>query len=104
MVWFGLGTTNAWNVLSNLIQMRRPSDGEQINMDDISRPGVRESPDVRAERQRLWGAPQAELKAPNRVVLFELCKKYGKLRAVDKVSNTLWFLHIQNYVDLLRMV
>ena len=73
----------------NLIQMRRPTDREQINMDDISRSGVRESTDVRAERQRLWGATQAELKAPNRVVLFELCKKYGKLRAVDKVSNTL---------------
>ena len=73
----------------NLIQMRRPTDREQINMDDISRSGVRESTDVRAERQRLWGAPQAELKAPNRVVLFELCKKYGKLWAVDKVSNTL---------------
>ena len=84
-----MGTTNVWNVLSNLIQMRRQNNGEQINMDDISRSGVRESTEVRAERQRLWGAPQAELKASNRVVLFELCKKYGKLRAVDKVSNTL---------------
>ena len=83
-----MGTTNSWNVLSNLIQVRRPNDGEQIHMDNISRSGVCESTDVRAERQRLWGATQAELKAPDRVVLFELCKKYGKLRAVDKVSNT----------------
>ena len=69
--------------------MRHPNDGELINMGDISRCGVRESTDVKTERQRLWGAPQAELKAPNRVVMFELCKTYGKLQAVDKVSNVL---------------
>ena len=87
------------NDLSNLIQIRRSTDGDQISMGDVSRSGVRENQEVRAERQRLCQAPQAELKAPNCVVLFELYKKYGKLQAVDKVSNTLTFLDVSTFID-----
>ena len=69
------------------MQAQQTNTGQQIDMNYLGYSSANENMDVSSERQRLWSIPKDQLKDANCVVLFEMCKYYDKLKAVDRVSS-----------------